>query len=85
MGLDCRSPTEAALLPAQPLDPGSVLDYHEEVILSLSSPRELAAKAISRAQERYKTCYSRKAQAANYHIGDWVLVRFPQEESGKCR
>ena len=38
-GLDLRTPTEAALLPASPLEPTDVEDYREELILSLSSAR----------------------------------------------
>ena len=45
-----RTPTEAALLPPTQLMPTEMEDYQEEVILSLSSARELAAKAIQKAQ-----------------------------------
>ena len=84
-GVDLRTPTEAALLPSTPLQPCQVEDYREEVILSLSSARELAAESISKAQQRYKSFYDRKATEKDYHIGDWVLVRFPQDETGKQR
>ena len=60
-GMDCRTPTEAALLPQTQLMPTEVEDYREEVILSLSSAQELAAKAIQKAQKRYKTQYDRKS------------------------
>ena len=82
-GLDCRSPTEAALLPTHPLEPTDISDYREELMLSLSAARDLAAKSIHRAQRKYKTQYDRKATQHKYRIGDWVLVRFPNEESGK--
>ena len=84
-GVDLRTPTEAALLPSTPLQPCQVEDYREEVILSLSSARELAAESISKVQQRYKSFYDCKATEKDYHIGDWVLVRFPQDETGKQR
>lgn len=84
-GVDCRTPTEAALLPPHPLEPGNIVDYREEVVLSLSSARKLAASSICRAQRKYKTAYDRKTTSTDYHIGDWVLVKFPHEESGKSR
>ena len=40
-GLDLRSPTEAALLPAESLEPTDVDDYREQLILSLSSAGSL--------------------------------------------
>ena len=84
-GLDCRSPTEAALLPTHPLEPTDISDYQEELMLSLSAARDLAAKSIRRTQRKYKTQYDRKATQHKYRIGDWDLVRFPNEESGKQR
>ena len=84
-GVDLRSPTEATLLPTAPLEPGSVEDYRQETVLSLSSARELAADAIREAQKKYKRLYDRKASVVDFRVGDWVMVRFPQEESGKNR
>ena len=34
-GVDCKSPTETALLPPEPLEPADVSDYREELILSV--------------------------------------------------
>ena len=85
MGVDCRTPTEAALLPSHTIEPSDVRDYREEVILSLSTARELAAKAIRRAQYKYKATYDRTATTRDYKLGDWVLVKFPQDETGKNR
>ena len=84
-GVDCRPPTEAALFPSHPVEPGNITDYREEVVLSLSSARELAASSICRTQQKYKTTYNWKATSTHYQIGDWVLVKFPHEESGKSR
>ena len=49
--LDLRSPTEAALLPVDPLEPSNIGDYQEELILSLSSARELATTNIHNEQK----------------------------------
>ena len=43
-GIDLRSPNEAALLPADPVCLADVEEYQEELIFSLSSARELAAR-----------------------------------------
>ena len=84
-GIDCKSPTEAALLPPELLEPVDVSDYREELVLSLSSARTLAASSIKEAQCRYKAQYDKKTHPVNHRVGDWVLVRFPHEESGKQR
>ncbi len=84
-GVDLRTPTEAALLPPNPMEPASVSDYREQVILSLSTARELAAESIKKAQKKSKALYDRKATTTHLQVGDWVLVRFPQEEVGKLR
>ena len=47
--VDCRSPTEAALLPTEQLGLTEISDYREELILSLSSARELAVSSIKAA------------------------------------
>ena len=52
IGMDCRTPTEAALLPPTQLMPTEVEDYREEVILSLSSAQELAAKGIQKKTQK---------------------------------
>ena len=84
-GIDCRTPTEAALLPPQELEPTEVADYREELILSLSTARKIAAESIKSAQARYKKTYDKLSREADYQLGDWVLVRFPQEETGRQR
>jgi len=84
-GMDCRAPTEAALLPPEPLAMTDVGDYREQLILSLSSARELAVTNIQAAQRRYKKYHDRTANQREYKLGDWVLVRFPHEESGRLR
>jgi len=79
----CFARTNWCLLPTSALEPTDISDYQEEMMLSLSSARNLAAKSIRQAQQKYKTQYDRKATHHHYRIGDWVLIRFPHEESGK--
>ena len=83
--IDCRTPTEAALLPSNDLEVTEVSKYREKVILSLSTARRLAAESIRTAQARYKNSYDKTARQANYRykLADWVLVHFPQDETGK--
>ena len=54
LGVDCRTPTEAALLPPQELEATEVSDYRQKVVLSLST-----ADSIRTAQARYKKTYDR--------------------------
>ena len=61
LGYDCRFPTEAVLLPPEPMEYTDISDYQEELVLSLSSARELAALNIKAAQKRYKRQYDRYA------------------------
>ena len=84
-GVDCRTPSEAALLPPPNVESTEVSNYREEMVLSLSAARRLAAEAIRAAQTKYKTSYDRHSQDMDYQIGDWVLVRFPQDEMGRMR
>ena len=84
-GYDCRTPSEAALLPPSSLDPTTISDYREHVMLSLSSARDLAVQSIKQAQIKYKKVYDKKSVPSRLQVGDWVLVRFPQDEVGKMR
>ena len=84
-GIDLRSPTEASFLPPESLDPTDLGSYREELIVSLSSARELAASSIQEAQKSYKTQYDKKVRVVNFRVGDWVFVRFPEEETGRNR
>ena len=84
-GIDLQSPTEAALLPPESVELAEVTDYREELVLSLSSARELAAKSIKRAQHCYEEHYDKKDRPVNLRIGEWVFVRFLQVETGKQR
>ena len=75
----------SALLPPGSLDPTDVTDYREELALSFSSARTLAASQIQKVQSKYKKFYDRKAKPIKLKIGEWVLVRFPHEETGRMR
>ena len=84
-GIDCRTPTEAALLPSSPLEPVDITDYHHQLVLSLSAAHQTAVDCVKKAQQKYKKFYDRKASNRSYQIGDWVLIKFPAEESGRNR
>ena len=85
LGIDCKSPTEAAFKPEATLHLTDVSDYREEMMLSLTSARGLACECIRRAQKRHKKQHDKSAVQRQYKIGEWVLVRSPQEEQGKTR
>ena len=86
-GHDLRTPTEACFLPASPVYGGAVEDYREELMVSLSSARELAVENLQKAQEKYKRNYDHRVSTPSSPMkcGDWVLVHFPHEESGPNR
>ena len=84
-GHDCRSPTEAVLLPPSRIEPVDIGDYREEMLTALSEARELAVKSIRKAQQRYKKQYDKKTTPISLKVGDWVFVHFPHEETGKLR
>ena len=84
-GIDLKSPTEASLLPPDSFYPTDLDSYQEELMLSLSSARELAVTSIQEAQTSYKTQYDKRANSVNFHLGDWVFIRFPEEDTGKKR
>lgn len=84
-GIDLKSPTEASLLPPDSLTPTDLGSYREELMLSLSPARELAVASIQEAQRSYKSQYDKRANTVDFRLGDWVFVRFPEEETGKKR
>ena len=84
-GMDCRTPSEAAYTPPARTQLTDIGDYREEVTLVLSSARENAAKSIQRAQQQYKKQYDRRSHVIKYQSGEWVLVRFPADETGRHR
>ena len=64
------SPTEAALLPSESVTPVDLSDYREQLMISLSSARKLAASSICKAQEKYQHQYDKKAQPVPFKLGD---------------
>ena len=53
------------------------------MLLSLCTAREAAAKAIKKAQKKYKAYYDQKSAASHLRVGNWGLVKFTQKESKK--
>ena len=84
-GWGCRSPMEAGFIPAEDITPASLSDYREELMMNLSLARKSALENIRRSQRKYKWQYDQKADEYRYRTGDWVLIRFPSEETGKQR
>ena len=84
-GLDCRTPAEASLLPSTAVVPTDIDDYREELIFSLSQARAMAASQIQVAQKKYKRDYDHHAKTQDVRLGDWILIRFPHEETGAKR
>ena len=84
-GMDCKTLSEAAYTPPSSLQLTDIEDYKYEVTLVLSSARTEAAKSIQRAQQRYKQQYDRKSNSVKYHTGEWVLVTYSADETGKNR
>lgn len=84
-GVDLRTPSEAAYLPVSDSLSTTVEDYREELMISLSSARDLASEMIQKAQAKYKRYYDRQVRETSCRLGDWVLVHFPQEETGRNR
>ena len=87
-GFDCRTPTEAALLPTLVHNAAlEITDYRKELTESLQHARNLATTSIQKAhdQKHYKKYYDKKAASTTYEVGDLVLVNFPQDEIGSQR
>ena len=80
LGIDCRTPSEAALLPPHTMEPSTVEIYREEL---LSSARQLAVETQEQSQAKAKKRYDERARQRAYLKGDWVLVRFPADETGR--
>ena len=84
-GMDCRSPSQAALLPPTRGHVTNVEDYREELTLTLAQARQLAVETIQKAQRKYKRQYDKKASSLPIRVGEWVLVKFPHDETGRYR
>ena len=53
------------------------------MMLSLTTARSLAVETNREAQQRYKLQYDKAAKTFKFRVGDWILVYFPQDETGK--
>ena len=84
-GINCRYPTQAALLPPNPVTLVTIEDYQEELVLMFWVAHRRAVTAIHKAQNCFKENYDQRSQDSTLRVGDWVLVKFPQEESGCLR
>lgn len=84
-GMDCRTPTEAVFLPTSELEPTTVSTYREELVKTLTTARELAASSNRASQAKYKKQHDKKTKPLPYRAGEWILIRFPQEETGAKR
>ena len=84
-GLDCRTPAEAVFSNPSEMTSSDVEDYREELTLGLQSARELASATIRSAQKKYKRSYDRRMYSPKLRVGDWILIRFPHEETGANR
>ena len=82
-GMNCRTPTKAAFVLTTESSLTDVTDYKEQVTRALSTARNIAVKNIQKAQKRYKLQYDHKVTSLNLQLGNWMLVHFPAEESGK--
>ena len=54
-------------------------------MLNLSLARKSTLENIYCLWTRYKKYYDQKTDEYQDKIGDWVLIRFPSEETGKQR
>ena len=41
-------------------------------------------KVNREAQRRYKLQYDKTARTSKFRVGDWVMIYFLQDETGKC-
>ena len=67
------------------MDPTDLNEYRQRLIKVLTQARELAVQQIQAAQQKYKKQYDRYTSTEEYREGDWILIRFPSDESGKQR
>lgn len=76
---DLRTPTDAAFLPPSSVTPTDVDDYRAALMLFLSNASEIATQSIQKSQKQYKKHFDATATPTKFKVGQWVLVRFPQE------
>ena len=85
-GKDLRTPTEAAYLPeTKNRNVESLETYWEKFMTGLTVARQLAAETMLKAQKKYKKYYDRGTELNPVHKTDWVMIKFPHEETGSGR
>ena len=86
-GYDCGYPIEAAFLPAEQAQVIELTSYRQELAVTLTEASDLATQSVQAAQKKYKRQCDRlhKCTPVPHQVGDLVLIRFPQEESGKMK
>ena len=52
-------------------------------MLLLPSARDLAVETVKKSQDCYKHHYDQKAVQTDYHVGDWIFIKFPAVKTGK--
>ena len=59
-------------------------DYQEELQVSVTSAWKLAVSTIQKAQMKQKVVYDKhtNCKESSFKIEEWVLVYFPQENTG---
>ena len=78
-GIDCRTPSEAALLPPTQSEPiEEFADYRQELVLSLSSARAQTTKSIRKAQKYYKAHYNKKQYQVELKLGVFPKMRLEE-------
>ena len=86
-GIDCRTPTEAAYLLPSSVHPADVNDYREELMLSLSSAREIAVANIQRGTRRVmigtQIVVIHPSELVNGYL--FVFPRMRQERTESCQ
>ena len=67
-----------AFLPLNTVQPTDLTDYREELMMSLTNACSLVTAHIRRAQ-KYKDQHDKRVYTTECPVGDWILIRFPQE------
>ena len=79
-GLDLKSPSEASLLPVSSMESSTVENYHEQVMVMLSSARSLAAANLKRSQAKSKNRYDQNGILFG-EIGYWSSFPVMSQEN----
>ena len=75
-GLDCRGPNEAAFLSLNTVQPTDLMDYREELLMSVTNARSLATAYIRRAQKKHNDQHDKRVHTTDCRVGGWILIRF---------